>query len=184
MHFHTPLLQCIRGWASNRNRGGLAMPEDVLQETLVEAFRKAKGLEARGGEAFFGWLKSIARTRQINMIVAAKAMKRGGGRPATGRASGADSTKTAILNLIAAAGPSPSVIVRRKEAAVAVAGALAGLEPLKREVMELRYGKGMSIQEIGQCVGKNEGAVKMIINRSIKELREAVAKLGEFTAGA
>jgi len=50
--------------------------------------------------------------------------------------------------------------------------ALARLSPEKREIIELRFKHEMKISEIAEIVGKNEGAVKMILYRGIEELKD------------
>jgi RNA polymerase sigma factor (sigma-70 family) len=110
----------------------------------------------------------------LNQIKAAKALKRGGGRRELKRRKDTDATATSIINLIAAGDGTPSLIIRRKEAVHLVAQAVKRLEPEKRQIIELRYGREMSIQDVAARVGKSEAAVKMTIHRAIKELRHAM----------
>lgn len=183
MHFHDPLLRFIRGLESGQVLYGAAA-EDVLQETMIEAFRGIRKLEARGSEAFLAWLKAIARTRLINLVKAARAQKRGGGRQPIVRRGDEDATATSILNLIAARDPTPSLIVRRAEAVGAIHRAITRLEPAQRELIECRYGQGMSVEELAARTGKSKGAIKMLIHRVVKDLRAAVsADIGESSAG-
>src|SRR5574341_1452109 len=46
------------------------------------------------------------------------------------------------------------------------------LEEDKRELLRLRYASGLSYREIGEVVGKAEGAVKMAIHRVLDDLQE------------
>jgi RNA polymerase sigma-70 factor (ECF subfamily) len=181
LHFHDPLLNFIRKLLATHNPGSVTA-EDALQETFIEAFRHIESLDARGSAAFFGWLKTIARTRLSNLLKAQRAQKRGGGRKHVQKSD--DATATSVFMLIAGADPTPSVILRRKEAVGAIQEALTELEPEKRRIMVLRYGQGMSIEAVSAMIGKSEGAVKMIINRCIKELRRNLDQQGDFTAGA
>jgi RNA polymerase sigma-70 factor (ECF subfamily) len=181
LHFHDPLLKFIRSTLAPTNSTDLSA-DDLFQETLVEAFRKVRGLQSQGSAAFFGWLKVIARNRHLNRVKAAKALKRRG---RIARGHDPDATAMSILPLIAGAGPTASVILRRKEAAGIVANALGKLGADRREVIELRYGQGMSAADVAARLGKSEGAVKMLIHRAIKELREVIAaEHGEFSIGA
>lgn len=50
--------------------------------------------------------------------------------------------------------------------------AMQGLSDEKKEVLELRFKHGLKIKEISEVVGKNEGAIKMIIYRSLIEIRQ------------
>jgi RNA polymerase sigma-70 factor (ECF subfamily) len=173
LHFHDSLLQFIRSALLPGSAPSIGA-EDVLQETLIEAFRGVRSLESRGHKAFFAWLQTVARSRMLNQIKAAKALKRGGGRRELKRRKDTDATATSIINLIAAGDGTPSLIIRRKEAVHLVAQAVKRLEPEKRQIIELRYGREMSIQDVAARVGKSEAAVKMTIHRAIKELRHAM----------
>jgi RNA polymerase sigma factor (sigma-70 family) len=97
----------------------------------------------------------------------------------------ADGKATSILNHLAGRDPTPSLIARRSEAVGLIAAALAKLDPVRQQVMEFRFGQGMSLEEIAARTGKTEGAIKMIINRAIKDLREELAvDFGQSSAGA
>ncbi len=172
-HFHDPLMQFIRG---RRLRHGISTlaDEDVLQEALLEAFRSVRSLEAQGSAAFFAWLKVIARTRMINMVKAQRAQKRGG---LVKQVHGAmtSATATSLINKLAADQPTPSRIIRRKELVEHMEKALAALKENRRQVLELRFGRGLSVDDVAAQLGLTEGAVKMHINRSLKELRKGLA---------
>lgn len=183
LHFHDPLLRFIHSTLTSPNSPDFSA-EDLLQETLVEAFRRAKGLEAQGSAAFFAWLKTIAHHRHLNHVKSASALKRGGARKRIVKGAVAESTATSILHLIAGTEARPSVIVRRKEAVGVVALALAKLDAERRQAIELRYAQRMSNAEVAEKMGKSEGAVKMLIARTLRELRRSIeADFKDFTAG-
>lgn len=50
--------------------------------------------------------------------------------------------------------------------------AMQDLSDEKKEVLELRFKHGLKIKEISEIIGKNEGAIKMIIYRSLIEIRQ------------
>jgi RNA polymerase sigma-70 factor, ECF subfamily len=173
LRFHNPLLAMIRNLAPRRDSAWLSA-EDILQETFVEAFRHIGSLHACDERGFLAWMKTIARTRLINQINAHRAKKRGG--DAT-----TEATATTLLGQIAGRDPTPSLHLRRKEAVDAVRKAMLQLDPFKRHVLELRFGRKMPVPELAAQIGKSEPATRMIINRSIKELRQIMDRLGEFT---
>ena len=183
LHFHDPLLQFIRSTLAAPDSADFSA-EDLFQETLVEAFRRVKGLEAQGSIAFFAWLKTIAHHRHLNRLKAAKALKRGGARKRIVNGIATESTATSILHLIAGTEARPSVIVRRKEAVGVVAVALSKLDAERRQVIELRYGQRMSNAQVAEKMGKSEGAIKMLISRTLQELRKSIqTDFKDFTAG-
>jgi RNA polymerase sigma-70 factor, ECF subfamily len=168
IHFHDPLLRYIRNSLFGGYRTGLT-PEDTLQETFAEAFRQIRMIEARGEVAFHAWLKTIARTRYINQLKAAKAAKRGGQQRFLSPAG--DETSTNIFNVIAGSDPTPSLVLRRHEVISALQDSLRVLNAVSQQVLDLRYGQGLSVREVAAIVGKSEGAVKLIVYRATKDLQ-------------
>ncbi|HZZ41637.1 MAG TPA: RNA polymerase sigma factor [Tepidisphaeraceae bacterium] len=171
LHFHDPMLAEIR-----RLMCGQDGAEDVLQEVMIETFRRIRTLEARGGEAFGAWLRAIARTRVINRAKAGRRLKRGGGM----ERDVAESVWERIVGWETAA----SVTARKKEAIEFIAREVGRLDENRRQAIRMRYGQGMSVEQIAIKMGKKPGAVKMLINRAIKELREAMGTgAGDFSRG-
>jgi RNA polymerase sigma-70 factor, ECF subfamily len=184
VHFHDPLLGFIRTSITPRESADVTA-DDVLQQTMIEVFRSIRQFRPEGESSFFAWVKTIARTRHLNLQSARRAAKRGGGRQPVGGRRSADDTATSILNLIAGHEPSPSLVLRRREAVDVVTQALSALNPERRHVIELRYGQGLSIAQVAAKLGKGEGAVKMQIHRAIQEIRQIIlVDFKEFTAGA
>jgi RNA polymerase sigma factor (sigma-70 family) len=184
IRLHDPVLHYVRELGGSRLHGCCA--EDVVQETFVEVFRRIGACESRGGAAFCGWVNAIARTRLSNLLRAQRAKKRGGHRAAITHITpgDADATAISILGLIASDDPTASMVLRRKEAVGALGEALAELDPLHQHVLQLRFAQGMSIEEVAIETGRSKGAIKMLIHRCVKELREKMDRRGEFTRGA
>jgi RNA polymerase sigma-70 factor (ECF subfamily) len=57
-------------------------------------------------------------------------------------------------------------------------GAVAQLEPARRELLVLKFNEGLSNAEIGQVLGKSEGAVKSLYHRTLLQLRRELSKKG------
>jgi RNA polymerase sigma factor (sigma-70 family) len=180
LHFYDPLLSFVRKLVGG---SGIA-PEDVVQITMTEAFQRVWSLEPRGDEAFFAWLKTIARTRLANLIEARHAQKRGEGRQPITHVADDDGAEQSIMRLLAGPARTPSLIARRSEANSAVKLAMTQLDPNRRRLITLRYGQELSYEEIASREGKSVGAVKMLIHRTLQELRDLIARdLGEFSIG-
>lgn len=177
---HDPLLAHLRRTVTGKAATWVT-PEDVLQETLFEACRRIPTLDHRGHEAFFAWLKKVAQNKLLNLIEAREADKRGGGKSHV--KPGGDETATRVLEMLRGQDPTPSRILQRKEALGATERAMALLPSDKRKLIELRFGQGLSIQEVASHVGKNEGAIKMAIKRALEDLHTLIQRDGEFTAG-
>lgn len=183
VHFQGDLLASIRRKVGRRSAGALISPEDVLQETWTAAARSTVGIEARGGEAFLGWLRAIARSRLINMLEATNAQKRGGGgggrsgRRATTGAAGVDpGTVNALMGRLAAGTERPSVLVRKGEAVARTARALAAVETGQRTLIDLHIGRGMTHAQVARHLGKREGAVKAAVQRALAAVRKRLER--------
>ena len=178
VHFQSELLASIRRKIGRRSAGALVAPEDVLQETLATASRAIVAFDARGGDAFLGWLKTIARSRMLNMIEAGRARKRGGGRkPATsiGNRGGSavdPGTVLAVVEHLAASTDRPSVAMRQREAVARATRALAQLDPEPRHLIEMHVVRGLPHAQVAKELGKSEGAVKMALSRALAKVRE------------
>jgi RNA polymerase sigma-70 factor (ECF subfamily) len=58
---------------------------------------------------------------------------------------------------------------------------MAGLDHLsddRREALIMRFSLGMSNREIARALGRTDGATKVLIHRSIKQLEEELASSG------
>ena len=56
--------------------------------------------------------------------------------------------------------------------------AVLELEPLRRELLVLKFSEGLSNAEIGQVLGRSEGAVKSLYHRTLLQLRRELSKKG------
>jgi len=183
IQYHDPLLHFI-ATRLTRHHPPLIPAEDVLQETMMEAFRSIRKFSPRGSIAFFAWLKTIARTRFFNLLEAQQAKKRGGDHKRLTNGPPADATAVSLLARIAGQDPTPSWIARRKEVLNSLTDAISMLDEPRRQIVDLRYRQGLAIEEIAVRLGRTEGAVKMSLNRAIRELREDLSKnFGESSIG-
>ena len=136
-------------------------PEDVLQETLLEAARKLDRFEeqAAGGDrsSFYRWLVGIARFKLSEAVRSAGAAKR---------------DLDPLDHSVAASQTSPSGHALRTEAHDALAGALDALPKRRAEAVRLRYLEGLTVAETAARLGCSESAVKALVARGLGELGE------------
>jgi RNA polymerase sigma-70 factor (ECF subfamily) len=69
--------------------------------------------------------------------------------------------------------PDPEAQLARREALRAVAALLDGLPPATRELLELRFGDGLSHAEIAALTGGSVAAVRQRLSRALRALRQA-----------
>jgi RNA polymerase sigma-70 factor, ECF subfamily len=140
--------------ASRVNRPSDA--EDLTQLVFVKALEALTRYEARG-IPFGGWLFRLARNAIIDQ----------------------SRTKRDHLSLVVAvtreteeAGPEAQATLRDDFAAVA--RAMSELTDDQREVIELRFFGGLSVEETAEAMGRQEGTVRGLQFRAIAALRRAL----------
>jgi RNA polymerase sigma-70 factor (ECF subfamily) len=140
--------------ASRVNRPSDA--EDLTQLVFVKALEALPRYEARG-IPFGGWLFRLARNAVIDQI----------------------RTRKDHVSLLAAAtreteeaGPEARAALR--DDLDRVAAALRELTDDQREVIELRFFAGLSVQETAAVMGRQEGTIRGLQFRAIAALRRAL----------
>ena len=135
--------------------GDAEKAEDVTSETFEAVLRNLGSY--RAGTDFEAWLFTIAhrrvadhfrrrfRRREVELDEAAH--------PAVG-------------------GPEEAVLAAERRAEVA--GAFRRLRADQQEVLALRVLGGLSAAQVGEVLGKSEGAVRVAQHRALRSLREAM----------
>ncbi|MBI4601533.1 MAG: sigma-70 family RNA polymerase sigma factor [Planctomycetes bacterium] len=143
-------------------RGRLAV-EDVVQETFARALRSLPRFRWEGEAAFERWLATIAEH-----VVLEEARAR---------------EKDAALELppdVPGSAASPSKALRREERMGRLEEALAALSPEHREVILLARIERLSTAEIARRMGRSRDAVKQLLSRALKKLKEAFGGTESF----
>jgi len=155
----------LRRWASGRLprwARDLSDTPDLVQETLLQTFRKIDGFEHRGEGALQAYLRQAVMNRIRDEL--RKAQRR----PET-TDLGADVAADDVSPLEAAIG---AEAVERYEAA------LARLRPEERELIVARVDLGLTYSEVAAATGKpTANAARMALARALvrlaEEMREA-----------
>lgn len=136
--------------------GGKLEPEDVLQETLVRAFRSIERFRWQGEGSFRRWLEGIASHVILH----------------TGRTH-ARKREIRIERDPQAEDLSPSRNERRHERFDRLKKSLDELAPDYRTVIRLSRIEGLKISEIAEHMGRSPSAIKNLLLRALKQLRES-----------
>lgn len=145
--------------------------EDILQDVYLEATLRLGTFEDRGEPAFEAWMRTIAKHRLINVITAQRSGKRAG---PTGRIPLLDDADAfgdeALRRPISAVGAleDRSMIIRLLDC----------LKSGQREILRLRYLRGMGPREIGLLLGRTPEAVGMATLRALRALRDEIGRRG------
>jgi RNA polymerase sigma-70 factor, ECF subfamily len=140
--------------------GDAEKAEDVTSETFEAVLRNLGSY--RAGTDFEAWLFTIAHRR-----VADHFRRR-------------SRRREVVLDEAALPGPLPPAVGGPEEAVLAaerraeVAGAFRRLRADQQEVLALRVLGGLSAVQVGEVLGKSEGAVRVAQHRALRSLREVM----------
>ena len=143
---------------------------DVVQDAIMLALDGLEGFTYRSEGDFLRWLSKIAENKLRDIQDHFHAEKRDVHREIPFR----QERSSTEGGCIGAAGPigntTPSAILCKKEALDRLEKALDALKPEYKEVIVLKKIEGLSHAEIAQRLGKNAGAVRMLLARALAAL--------------
>lgn len=145
---------------------------DIVQQTLLEAYRGLSRFEGATEAEWLGWLKRILAH---NAADAARHFH-GTDKRQAGREIGLEqlaASSNASINLPAPV-DTPSQYLVDKERELQVADALSRLPAEYREVVFLRNVQRLPFDELAQRLGKSRPAAQMLWMRAIKKLQSLV----------
>ncbi len=131
-------------------------PEDVLQDTYVRSLHSLSRFKWQGEDSFGRWLDAIASHVALDVV------RHEGRRPAL-----------RIERDVQGDGAAPSRGLRRQERKERLMKALRTLSSEHQTVLELSRMEGHSIREIADRMGRTESAVKNLLLRATRKLRES-----------
>lgn len=167
--YHAPMLAHLA-----RLTGDAHLAEDLTQETFVRLVRDAHSY--RYPRPFKPWFYTIARNLARNHWHSAYHR-----REDVGAAAHAERDEHAAGEL------DPAAWLERLERRQGLQAALAGLSFEQREVLSLRFGQEMSVEETAAVLGVPAGTVKSRAFNALRRLRDRLdatdAERGEWNHG-
>jgi RNA polymerase sigma-70 factor, ECF subfamily len=146
---------------------------DMVQETLLKAWRDRDQFRGRTREELLSWLRTILAHTIANARRDHRRLHRDYRLERSIEASIDDSSRR-VLDWLSAKGPSPSSQFVRVEFLEQVATAVEALPPLQREAVILRHWQGLPLQEIAAQMVRSPGAVAALIHRGVESLRRTI----------
>jgi RNA polymerase sigma factor (sigma-70 family) len=150
----------LRRWTSGRLppwARKAADTDDLVQETLVRAFRRIGEFEYRGEGGLLAYLRQAVLNRIRTEIRSAK--RRPPGEP--------------LDDAFEAPGPSPLEAAIGADAVAAYDAALDRLRPEEREAIVARIELGFTYAEVAEALGKpSPDAARMMVTRALVRLAE------------
>ena len=150
-------------------------PDDLIQEVHMECHRSLAEIDL-GDREPFSWLCQVAERRIIDAHRHFfGAQKRDAGREVSLGKPVGDASQ-ALIHLIAASITSPSKAFSRGQREFRLLEAMDQLPEDARKAIELRYGQGLPTKEVASELGKSDGAVRVLLTRTLKKLQEILSE--------
>jgi RNA polymerase sigma-70 factor (ECF subfamily) len=147
--------------------------DDIVQQSLVGAFRDIKRFEPRGARAFERWLTTIALHALRNAIKSNRRKKRGGGRsPVQGAAADLNDSLVDLFDQVAAPVRTASRSIARREAALAMRSAMAKLPDDYRRALWGVCVENRPAAEVAAEMGRTVRAIHNLCHKGKLRLAE------------
>jgi RNA polymerase sigma-70 factor, ECF subfamily len=174
--FREYLLLLARLHLGDQLRGKLDA-SDVVQQTLLEAYRKKAQFRGQSEAEMAGWLRQMLACNLTDAIRALGRAKRDVARERSLEAA-LEQSSANLAAWLAAEQSSPSQQAQRHEEVLRLAEALATLPEAQREALVLRHCQGLSLAAISQQLGRSPAAVAGLLKRGLRELRIQLGERG------
>ncbi|MBS0265449.1 MAG: sigma-70 family RNA polymerase sigma factor [Planctomycetes bacterium] len=157
-------------------RQGLHLdPSDVVQQTLLDAYRKRGQFRGTTGAEKAAWLRQILSHHLIDALRAVGRKKRDVSRERSLELEIEESSQR-IGKWLTTEQSSPSQKLDQHEQALRLADALAQLPPAQRDALVLQNWNNSSLAEIAEHMGRTPASVAGLLKRGLKRLRELLAE--------
>ena len=140
-------------------------PSDIVQETIIEAERDLDGFHGLTEAEMRAWLRTVLTRNIRNVIRKYRAQSRD-----VHRERPLDARDDRHAPAFADPGPSPSAVMVSRETSEALEVAIRSLPEHYREIIHLRYRRGLSNDEIARLMGRTEAATRKIWSRALHDL--------------
>ena len=136
-----------------------ATAEDLFQQTWLRVAERIRHYDSR--RSFEAWLFAVARNLAIDHLrrIAPQSLDEEN-----------ESGEAAVTRLVSAEPPALELVMARERAG-RLAGALAELPVIYRDVLTLRFEEEMKLEEISEVLGTPLSTVKTRLRRSLENLR-------------
>ena len=146
-----------------RLTGDEGFAEDVVSEVFFDVWRKAATFEGRAQVST--WLLGISRNKALDAR----------------KARSTDGWDQDAAELVEDPAADPEVEYQKKDTRAVMRKCLAQLSPTHREIIDLVYYHGKSIDEVGRITGAGQATVKTRMFYARKRLAELLAAKGIHT---
>jgi len=153
-----------------RAKGGAS---DLVQETILEAFRDFAHFRGDSGQELFGWLRRLLLNNVANF---ARRYRETAKRLASAEVPLPVGDSSDLAKTLTGVDSTPSAHAMAHEQARAVEQALERLSDEYRQVILLRYQGELPFEEIGRLMNRSANAAEKLWLRAIERLRQELEK--------
>lgn len=150
--------------------------QDILQEVTLGAVNSFDTMDLSERDPF-SWLCQLAERRIIDAhrkFVGAQ--KRSAKKEVGLGAPGGDDEKGGLIDVLVASMTSPSKAFSRGQREFRMLEALDDLPEEGRIALQMRYVQGLPSKEIAEHLGKTDGAVRVLLTRSLGKLQKILSQ--------
>jgi RNA polymerase sigma-70 factor (ECF subfamily) len=151
---------------------------DVVQETFLEAYRDFGQFRGGGEGQLLAWLRQVLARNLANLVRHYLHTQGRDVRLEQELAHELDRSSGELDGALAAQQSTPSEQAARREQAVLLADALAGLPQDYREAIVLRHLQGLSFPEVARRMGRSVASVEKLWARGLGKLRRLLTEAG------
>ena len=145
-------------------------PEDILQEAVISCLNSLDDVELADRDPF-SWMCQVAQRRIIDAgRKYMGAQKRSANREVPLQARGSGDDQGGLIDLLVASITTPSQAFSRDARELKLLAALEKLDETAQNALRLRYVEGEPTKKIAEQIGKTDGAVRVLLTRSLKKL--------------
>jgi RNA polymerase sigma-70 factor (ECF subfamily) len=141
--------------------------EDVVQESLLRAYRKLEDFDERA--TFRTWLYRITVNCSLDLVRSRKRRSESA-RPA-------DPEVEDPMQSFPSPGPTPDRVAMSEQARHRIVAAMEELTTAEKTAFVLRHYHGMRIDEVSRVLGCRPGAAKNCVFRAVQKLRRSLQPL-------
>ena len=149
---------------------------DIVQETLLEAYRDFGRFQGESEKEWMAWLRKILSHNVADYVRQYRGAKRQIGREVRFCDAGQSSAAARGAPEPVSPEATPSQELMRIDDEIRVAAALGELPPDYQEVILLRNLRRLSFNEVAEQMGRSRPAVQMLWMRAIKRLQQVMGE--------
>jgi RNA polymerase sigma-70 factor (subfamily 1) len=151
-------------------------PDDVVQETLLRAIRSPQLFTVVSRDPF-NVLCHLAQEAIVEFHrKLIEAQKRSAAREVPLQSGSPDSGGGGVIDLLVASMTSASMAFSRNQRELSMWKALDTLPEDQRDALRLRYVDGLPTKEIAQRLNKTDGAIRVMLTRSLDKLKQLLGQ--------